>query len=49
MELLLKVLLAYTTNIIEYIAEDQNINSDEITDITAISDGRNRRRFERNN
>ena len=34
-----QVLLAYTTNIIEYIAEDQNINSDEITpDITAISD-----------
>ena len=34
-----EILTNYTTNIIEYIAEDQNIDSDEITpDITAISD-----------
>ena len=34
-----EVLSNYTTNIIEYIAEDQNIDSDEITpDITAIGD-----------
>ena len=34
-----EILTNYTTNIIEYIAEDQNIDSDEITpDISAISD-----------
>ena len=34
-----EVLSNYTTNIIEYIAQDQNIDSDEITpDITAIGD-----------
>ena len=33
------ILSGYTTNIIEYIAQDQNINSDDITpDITAIAD-----------
>ena len=37
MELHQKKLINYTTNIIEYIAEDQNIDSDEITpNITAI-------------
>ena len=34
-----EILTGYTTNIIEYIADDQNIDSDEITpDITAVAD-----------